>query len=454
MNLETNRIEYKEKLNDSLEKEAVAFLNSKGGDIYVGVKDDGTTVGVPNPNDVQLKIKDRLKDNIRPSIMGLFDVFTKNIHGKTVVVVSIASGTEIPYYIKQKGRSEAGCFIRVGSAVQPMTEELINKLQHKSVGRSIIQIESPEQDLTFRQLLIYYSSNNKLLNEKTFEKTLKLKTEKGKYNYLAYLLADENSVPVRFARYDDSSRIELLEANDYGNTCLLTAIQRIKDRFEVENITESRLTGALHRIDKRLVDNKSLREIIINAFAHNDYSYGMTPIFEVFQDRFAIRSYGGLVPELTKEDFFNGVSAYRNPELMRILKDLEMVEGLGFGMRGITRVYDPQIFKFTDTTLYAVIPFDKEVMKSRGNVQGEEAKKSVEKSVKKTVLKTNLKTNLKTGLKIVKILKQNPKISVPQLAESLKLSLSGVKWNLKKLKEQNKIRRVGADKGGHWEVIK
>jgi len=313
--------------------------------------------------------------------LGLFDVSTQKKDGKTIVVVTITSGTEMPYYIKQKGRSESGCFIRVGSSSQPMTEELISKLQRRTTARSMVQIESPEQELTFRQLLIHYSGKNKLLNEKTFEKTLSLRTEKGKYNYLAYLLADENKVPLRFARYDDSSRIELLEAKDYGDTCLLTAIQRIKDRFEVENITESRLTGALHRIDKRLVDNKSLREIIINAFAHNDYSYGMTPIFEVFQDRFAIRSYGGLVPELTKEDFFNGVSAYRNPELMRILKDLEMVEGLGFGMRGITKVYDPEIFKFTDTTLYAVIPFDKEVMKSmnRGSIQEGTARKQPEK---------------------------------------------------------------------------
>ena len=71
---------------------------------------------------------------------------------------------------------------------------------------------------------------------------------------------------------------------DYGEGYLLTGLQKLLDRFEVENITLSKLTGAPRRIDKRLVDAKALREIIINAFAHNDYTYGMLPICEVFKN--------------------------------------------------------------------------------------------------------------------------------------------------------------------------
>jgi predicted HTH transcriptional regulator len=123
---ETNRLEYKEKLTDDIEKSVVAFLNSKGGNIYIGIANDGTVVGVDNPDKIQLKIKDRLKDNIRPSILGLFDILTEERNGKVIVIINLAGGTDTPYYIKQKGRSEAGCFIRVGSSSQPMPEEMIN----------------------------------------------------------------------------------------------------------------------------------------------------------------------------------------------------------------------------------------------------------------------------------------------------------------------------------------
>jgi predicted HTH transcriptional regulator len=189
-----------------------------------------------------------------------------------------------------------------------MTQKMIYSFQTKSFPKSLINIESPEQELSFAELFIHYRRFAKPLDDNTFAKTLNFLTKDGKYNYLAYLMADNNQLSVRFARFNDAGeRFELIEkAVEYGNCCLITAIQRILDRFEIENITLSKHTGAAHRIDKRLADAACLREIIINAFAHNDYSYGMLPIFEVFQNRFAVRSYGGLVPQLTVNDFFSG----------------------------------------------------------------------------------------------------------------------------------------------------
>ncbi|GHS87672.1 hypothetical protein FACS1894201_08960 [Bacteroidia bacterium] len=261
--VENELVEYKEKLTASLEKEAVAFLNAKGGNIYIGVKNNGDVVGVPDIDKIQLQVKDRLICGISPSIMSLFSISAEKTSDKTVLRITLREGTEKPYYIKNKGLSESGTFIRIGSSAQPMTQKMIYAFQTKSFPKSLINIESPEQELTFGDLFIHYRRFAKPLND--------------------------------------------------------------------------------------------------NTFAHNDYSYGMLPIFEVFQNRFAIRSYGGLVPQLTINDFFLGVSALRNPELMRILKDLELVEALGFGIRGITKFYDTNIFEFTDSTMYVQFPFDEEV---------------------------------------------------------------------------------------------
>jgi len=81
---ESNRIEYKRELTDSLEKEVIAFLNyPEGGIIFIGIDDNGNIFGVENCDEVQLKIKDRLRNNISPSIMGLFDVIRQEQDGKT-----------------------------------------------------------------------------------------------------------------------------------------------------------------------------------------------------------------------------------------------------------------------------------------------------------------------------------------------------------------------------------
>ena len=436
---ENELVEYKDRLTESLEKEVVAFLNARGGDVYIGVKDNGDVVGVPDIDKVQLQIKDRLIFGVSPGILSLISINTEFLDNKPVLKISIKEGSEKPYYIRSKGLSESGVFIRIGSSAHPMSHKMIHSFHNKSFPKSLITIESPEQDLTFADLFIHYRRFKKPLNDQTFAKTLDFLTKDGTFNYLAYLMADNNQGSVRFARFNDAGkRFELIEKGiEYGNCCLITAIQRILDRFEIENITLSKLTGAAHRIDKRLVDDQCLREVIINAFAHNDYSYGMLPIFEVFQNRFAIRSYGGLVPQLTIKDFFLGVSALRNPQLMRILKDMELVEALGYGIREITKVYDRGIFEFTDNTVYVQFPFDKEVAESM------EARKG----------KVREKVREKSKGKILKLITENHKITVSEIAQSIGLSIAGVEKNIRKLKQEEIIARTTETKSGDWIVL-
>ena len=80
--LETKHIEYKQKATPELEKEVVAFLNSEGGAIYIGIDKEGHTVGVTSPDTLQLELKDRFKNNIVPSCMGLFDILAEKREGK------------------------------------------------------------------------------------------------------------------------------------------------------------------------------------------------------------------------------------------------------------------------------------------------------------------------------------------------------------------------------------
>ena len=136
--MESNRIEFKRELTDNLEKEVIAFLNyHDGGMIYLGIDKTGTVYGVPDCDAVQLAIKDRLKNNIQPSALGLFDVIHEKRDGENVIKIIVASGSEKPYYLRKFGMSEKGCFIRIGSAREPMPVRMIEDLFARRTRNSL-----------------------------------------------------------------------------------------------------------------------------------------------------------------------------------------------------------------------------------------------------------------------------------------------------------------------------
>ena len=385
-NTETNRIENKEQLNEDFEQEVIAFLNYKeGGIIYVGINKNGQVVGVENTDLTQLQIKDRIKNNIQPSTLGLFDVTVETIDNKEVIKVIISSGTEKPYYLRKKGRTPEGCYIRVGSSKERMTERMIDDMYARRIKNTLKEIDSPRQELTFNQLKIYYEEHGLKLND-NFLQNLDLLTSEGKYNYNAFLLADENTVSIKLVRYLGTNKLELLENLEFGNRCLITATQRILDRLDVENTTYAKIEY-FGRKEQEKIDSKALKEAVINAIVHNDYSYGNSPIIELYSDRIEITSAGGLPQELSQEEFLEGVTAPRNKELIRVFKDVDLIENIGSGVLRILDAYDKSCFKFMDHFLrvsfkYKENPFEYD-----------------EKTDKKTTKKTDKKTTKKIKVK-------------------------------------------------------
>ena len=346
-NTETNRIENKEQLNEDFEQEVIAFLNYKeGGIIYVGINKNGQVVGVENTDLTQLQIKDRIKNNIQPSTLGLFDVTVETIENKEVIKVIISSGTEKPYYLRKKGRTPEGCYIRIGSSKERMTERMIEEMFARRIKNSLKEIESPRQDLTFRQLKIHYEGNGMILND-NFARNLNLLTDEGKYNYNAYLLADENNISIKLVKYLGTSKMELIENQEYGYCCLITATQRILDRLTAENTVYAKIEYN-GRKEVEMIDSKALKEAIINAMVHSDYTLTTTPIIELYSDRIEITSGGGLPQGLSQEEFLEGVTAPRNKELIRVFKDVDLIENIGSGVLRILDAYDKSCFKFMD----------------------------------------------------------------------------------------------------------
>ena len=449
---ETNRIEYKRELTDDLdiEKEIVAFLNyHEGGILYIGIDDGGRTVGVEDIDSDMLKIKDRIRKNIMPSPMGLFDVTAETIDNVQVIKVFVASGSEKPYYKAKFGMSTKGCYIRVGTAAEPMSTRQIEDLFSRRVHNSIKNIVSPRQDLTFSQLRIYYEEKGFRLND-NFLRTLELLTDDGQLNYAAYLLADENGNSMKLAKYAGTDRYELVSNNEYGYCCLLTATQKVLDKLDVENKISSVITPT-GRHDTPQWNKLAVREALINAVVHNDYSYGAPPKVELFSDHLEITSIGRIPDGLSKEDFFNGVSMPRNKELMRVFRDVEMVESLGSGMQRIMRIYKRDNFEFGDNFIRFKVYFSDKV-----NALENVTENVLENNLQLTERQLNiLKRLCDTGqMNVLENVLENILETSLSLAEVFDVNERTIRRDLFVLQQQGYIRHDGPDKGGRWIVLK
>jgi predicted HTH transcriptional regulator len=150
-----------------------------------------------------------------------------------------------------------------------------------------------------------------------------------------------------------------------------------------------------------------------------------------------IVSYGNPLDAMTEDDFFTGLSKPRNPLIMRIFQDLEYVERSGRGLPMIVEEYGREAFSFSRIAMKATFVFDKSMEEGERAAIGSE-EKSKEKSKER----------------ILELIREDSQITTADLAKSTGLSIAGIEKNLRQLKESGKIRRVGPDKGGHWEIIR
>ena len=430
--IEDVRNEFKVKLTDRFEEEVISFLNTNGGNIYIGVNDKGDIVGINGNIDLlQRTIKDRIKDNIMPSTLGLYDVIVLEENNKKYIKIIVARGSDDPYYIKGMGMTPDSCFIRVGSSIQSMPYDMINNRVNKRTRTSLRSIVSPKQDLTFSQLKIYYEEKGFNINN-NFLKQLDLYTDDGKYNYNAYLLADNNTIPIRFGKYEGTNAVDLIENEDFGNCSIVKATKNILNKIEIENKIFTKIEYP-ERKEIRMYDFAAVREAVVNAIVHNDWSNEYAPKFEMFSDRLVISSNGGIQTSTTKEEFLEGYSLPKNKELMKVFNDLDLVEQMGTGIIRILKSYDKKSFEFFPNFIRVTFPFNKDKFRE----ETEEIKELTE-----------------TQKSIINLMLDSPTITQEALSKLLGVNIRTVQRNIKTLIEKGLIERTGATKKGEWVVKK
>ena len=215
--------------------------------------------------------------------------------------------------------------------------------------------------------------------------------------------------------------------------------------MEIENKTAATITP-VERIETPLWDRVAVREAVINALVHNDYTFEVPPKFEIFPDRLEITSAGRLPETMTLQEFYDGVSIPRNKELMRIYKDVELVESLGSGIPRILRAYGTDCFCFSANFIRLTMPIaQNSIPESSDNTTPKSREKSREKS--------RGKSREKSREKIVALMRDKPSITQDELAEMTHLSVKTIEKQIANLRKHGIIRRVGGRKEGYWEIL-
>lgn len=426
--IETNNVEFKRELNDKLEKEMISFLNSNGGHIFIGINDDGSTYGVSNIDELQLIIKDRIKDKIAPSPIGFFELIAEIRDGKDVLHIIVASGNEKPYYIKKYGMCPQGAYTRIGSACVQLTEKQIFDLFSRRTRTSLTNIVSPIQALTFTQLKIYYSEIGYEFSNNTY-KQLNFQLDGGQFNYLAYLLSDQNSLVFNIGKFKGNDVVILEEMKSFSNQSLIKTTHEIVDYFDKQNRNFTEITSS-KRKENSLFDPIAMREALINAIVHSDYTYENVPTFRIFDDHIEIISVGGLPEGLEKDEFLNGYMSPKNPQLMKVFRDLGFVEHMGTGIIRILNKYDKSVFHFSTNFIKVSIPFNMSKIDDFSNNEITDRQK-----------------------KIISLIEHNKNITQDEIANQIKVSRATIIREIKKLEDKSIIRRIGSNKNGNWEVI-
>jgi ATP-dependent DNA helicase RecG len=246
------------------------------------------------------------------------------------------------------------------------------------------------------------------------------------------LLADENGVSIKVAKYAGTDKVDLIENEEYGYCSLIKATNHVLEKMKIENITKAKVTNT-KRIERNLVESVPLREALINAVVHNDFTREIPPVFEIFSDRMELTSYGGLIPGQSKKDFFSCSSMPRNRELMRVFKDVGLVEQLGSGMSRILRYYDKSIFEISEHFIKVIFPFfilDEEKNITIGDNNGDN------NSVRE----------------LFNLLKKDPYITAREMSAYTGFSARKISRIMRELRETGRIVRVGSPRKGYWKI--
>ena len=426
--LESFSVELKEVLTAELKKEVVAFANTCDGTIYIGINDNGEIVGVENSDDVMEKAGASIRNAIKPDLSMYVTLNVEQIKNKSIVVIKVQRGASRPYYIAEKGLKPSGVYIRQGNSSVPASEDYIRQMIKETDGDSFEKLRSLNQNLTFSYADAVFEKAEVNFGD-IQKKTLGIIGEDGLYTNLGLLLSDQCMHTLKIAVFEGKEKGVFKDRKEFKGS-LLKQITEVFEYIDLLNRTKATFDGLIRK-DERDYPVEAIREALLNAAVHSEYSFGASTLINIYEDRIEFVSLGGIVSGLSLEAVMLGISQSRNEKLANIFYRLHLIEAYGTGIQKIFLNYEKYrikpIFKTEVGAFLVVLP----------NIHfiGQEK----EKAEKEQVILTD------DYNKILKFLEEDVK-SRKEIQEYLKLSQTKVINMIKKLSELELIKKEGNGK--------
>lgn len=353
---ENRNLEFKREFTESIRKSIIAFANTDGGRIIVGVEDDGSVCGVADIDKTRLRIGNLIRDSIRPNIGAFVSVTDAVREGHLILEVEVQRGTARPYYWKSRGLRPEGVFVRQDAASVPASESAIREMLRVSSDGSFERMRSLRQDLTFAETTSFFKGRGVEFGAAQ-RKTLGLVGADGLFTNLALLLSDQCPYSMKLAVFEGTDKVVFKERREIGGS-VLAQVRDSFDYLDKWNRTRAEIHG-LDRIDRRDYPPEAIREVLLNAVVHRDYSLPAACTASIFDDRLEVLGAGGLPDGISLSDILIGLSAPRNAALAAVFYRLRLVEAYGTGIPKIRAAYAddprPAVFEATDHAFKTVL---------------------------------------------------------------------------------------------------
>ena len=353
MDFENEEIEFKSCVTGDLYKEVIAFANTNGGVVYVGIDDEGNAVGLDDVDEEYTRIANGIRDAIMPDVT-MFVRFT--LQENKVVRIAVSEGANKPYYLKAKGLKPSGVYVRQGSSSVPASPDQIRRMIKDSDGDVFEEMRSMNQNLTFDSAERTFAKYGVAFGADKY-RALGV-VHNGLYTNLGLILSDQCLHTVKIAVFGDDAKTIFKDNKEFGGS-VFEQLEGAFGYLMLCNRTVSEIKG-LERVEKQDYPEAALRESLLNALVHRDYSFSGSIIVNVNEKEIEFISLGGLLPGLSPADIRSGISQPRNKALAEVFHRLRLIESYGTGIRRIFGLYakcplQPRI-EVTPNTFKIVLP--------------------------------------------------------------------------------------------------
>lgn len=337
MNLyESETVELKEMYTPDIKKEIVAFANTNGGTIYVGVQDNGEIVGLANADFVMQQISNSFRDSVRPDVSMFTKIELMKEENKFLIKLTVSPGTKKPYYLSDKGLKPTGVYVRSGTVSAPASEDAIRMMIKMTDGDSFENNRSLIQELSFTSLT-QEMERRKLEISEVQMKNLGILSVDDIYTNMGLLVSDQCQHSIKFAVFQGTDKLVFKDRKELTGSLFVQLTDAYKT-IDFYNGTKATFHDLL-RADERDYPEDAVREALLNAIVHRDYSFSGSTIINLYSNRLEIVSLGGLVSGLSLEAVMLGASQTRNEKLASLFYRMKLIEAYGTGISKIISCY-------------------------------------------------------------------------------------------------------------------